>query len=366
MNLIAKFIVLFSFTLLLNFSVNGQQVSLITNLVNNINETSGLITVNQKLITHNDSGGEAALYEIDTLTGNYTRKVTISNATNNDWEDICIDSLYIYIADFGNNNGNRADLKIYKISITDFLNTPNDTVIADTINFNYADQSNFTPSPYTTNFDAEALISIEDSLYIFTKNWGNNWSNIYALPKTPGTYSTSKIDSINSQGLITGATYDKNNQNINLVGYTFSSAFFINISQYSSANFSNGTLHKTQLTVPASYQIEGISTNAQNTYYLTAEEHSSGSASLYKLINNSTNISNITNDVNYFYPNPATNLLYIKHKNIKLIEVYNLSGIKILQTKESVLDTSPLKKGLHLIKMINDDGNSIIQKLIIN
>ena len=70
-------------------------------------ETSGLLFLNGKLITHNDSGDDSNLYEIDTITGNITRTVSVSNATNIDWEDIAQDDTYIYIGDFGNNNGTR-------------------------------------------------------------------------------------------------------------------------------------------------------------------------------------------------------------------------------------------------------------------
>ncbi len=91
------------------------------------------------MITHNDSGGEPKLYEVDTLTGNVTREVLIQNATNKDWEDICHDETYIYIGDFGNNNNYRTDLKIYRITIEDYLNR--DTVEADVIAFNYQDQT---------------------------------------------------------------------------------------------------------------------------------------------------------------------------------------------------------------------------------
>ncbi len=80
-----------------------------------IAETSGLVFFDNRLITHNDSGGMNALYEINTGTGNISRTVTIQNATNVDWEDICTDNDYIYIGDFGNNNGNRTNLKIYKV-----------------------------------------------------------------------------------------------------------------------------------------------------------------------------------------------------------------------------------------------------------
>ena len=139
-------------------------------LPNPVIETSGLIFLNDKLITHNDSGNEPALFELDTVSGEITRKVIIRNATNVDWEDICYDDTYIYIGDIGNNSGSRTDLKIYRVSITNYLDAANDTVSADTIQFNYSDQSDFTPGSNQTNFDAEALISLGDSLYIFTKN----------------------------------------------------------------------------------------------------------------------------------------------------------------------------------------------------
>ena len=41
--------------------------------------------------------------------------LSVNKEENVDWEDITQDETHIYIADFGNNNGNRTDLKIYKI-----------------------------------------------------------------------------------------------------------------------------------------------------------------------------------------------------------------------------------------------------------
>jgi len=40
------------------------------------------------------------------------------------------------IADIGNNKGDRTDLKIYKVSISDYNLTENDTVIAERKAFN--------------------------------------------------------------------------------------------------------------------------------------------------------------------------------------------------------------------------------------
>lgn len=78
------YIVLLSFIL---FPILGQsqQLNLVVQLENTLKESSGLIYLNNKIITHNDSGNEAALYELDSLSGNTTRKIVVDNATNTDW-----------------------------------------------------------------------------------------------------------------------------------------------------------------------------------------------------------------------------------------------------------------------------------------
>ncbi|MBT4776353.1 MAG: hypothetical protein HON99_11600, partial [Crocinitomicaceae bacterium] len=74
---------------------NAQQADLITYLNDSIKETSGLIYLDGRLITHNDSGGAATLYEVDTNSGGILRETIVANASNVDWEDICYDSNYI-------------------------------------------------------------------------------------------------------------------------------------------------------------------------------------------------------------------------------------------------------------------------------
>ena len=56
-----------------------------------LSESSGIIYFNGKLITHNDSGGNNELYEVDLGTKVVIRTVTISNAQNVDWEWIVTD-----------------------------------------------------------------------------------------------------------------------------------------------------------------------------------------------------------------------------------------------------------------------------------
>ena len=191
-------------------------------LPTSLSESSGAIFFNDRLISHNDSGGENKLYELDTISGLVTRTVTISNATNVDWEDITQDDTSIYIGDIGNNvSGNRTDLKIYKISKSDYIN--NTSVNAETIAFSYSDQIDFSPkSANSTEWDAEALISFDvNNLILFTKNWVDGITKGYVIPKAAGTYSVSPLSTtLNSGGLITGGTYNPLTAKIYLVGYS--------------------------------------------------------------------------------------------------------------------------------------------------
>ena len=226
-----------------------------------LDETSGLLFYNNTLITHTDSGGKAELYEINPTTGAVTRTVEINNATNVDWEDIAQDSSYIYIGDIGNNSGDRTDLKIYKIPKADY-NTTDGAVTAEIIAFSYADQRDFTRLPNANNWDAEGLISYGDKLLVFTKNWADNCTNVYAIPKTSGTHSAVLVSSYNINGLITGADSSPDERLLYLVGYSTSEAPFVytihNIPEQSLDVFSGVVSEKMADIVSLGHQVEGI------------------------------------------------------------------------------------------------------------
>lgn len=344
----------------------GQQLTLVTTLQDSIQETSGLINLDGTLITHNDSGGQPALYELDSVSGNISRSVTIENATNTDWEDICHDSSYIYIGDFGNNSGSRTDLKIYRLLISDYLMTPNDTVTVDTINFSYLDQTDFNPGTFSTNFDAESIISYNDSLFIFTKNWGDNWTNIYALPKTPGTYQIEKIDSIDAQGLITGGVYDEATNAILLSGYTFTYPFIVEISGFTSTDFSSGTVNRYVLNPPwgSSIQIEAITSFSDNQYYLTAEVNAVGTSSLYRL-QSSLNINTIDQDLARIYPNPTSDCIQIRDVDFSVVEIYDALGVLQKTSDSQSIWIADLSKGTYFLIAKNASGGDIFSKKLI-
>ena len=57
-----------------------------------------------------------------------------------------------------------------------------------------------------TNFDAEAVVSIGNNLFLFTKNWGDLKTSVYKVPKEKGVYKLKTIGSYHINGLVAGAT----------------------------------------------------------------------------------------------------------------------------------------------------------------
>lgn len=356
---------------LISSSSFGQTVVEITSLTNQLIESSGMIRIDSKLITHNDSGGQAALFEIDTISGEPSRTVVISNADNIDWEDICKDDEFIYIGDFGNNQGTRSDLKIYKIAISDYLDTSDNIVSAEVIEFDYADQTDFTPSAFSTNFDAEAMISNGDQLHVFTKNWGNNWTNIYSIPKTPGDYSVQKVDSINIEGMVTGAVYDAGNEKIILTGYSILLApFLVQLTEFSDGPPSQGGITKVNLQMPQGFssQIEGIITGDNTTIYLTSEESFTGVSGLFRTqLDINLNTTEITKSEKPIYPNPSSDVVALSIEDLAYIELFDETGKQVLNSKQATFSVSTLPNGVYTVKIhIQGQQKFSIQKLIVS
>ena len=146
-----------------------------------INETSGLEYYNEKFLTHNDSGGEPVLYEFN-KEGKIVGKHKIDNCgMNDDWEDLTSDNENFYVANSGNNYGERKDLSIL------ILDKKNQFRCNGKIEFNYKNQINF-ESKSKHPYDSEGLISVGNKLIIFSKDRKNLITELYAIPKKPGSY----------------------------------------------------------------------------------------------------------------------------------------------------------------------------------
>ncbi|WP_340074010.1 T9SS type A sorting domain-containing protein [Leptobacterium sp. I13] len=326
-----------------------------------IEETSGLIFYNGKLITHNDSGNTPQLFEIDTLSNTITRTITVTNANNIDWEDITQDDNYIYIGDIGNNNGSRTDLKIYRIDKLQY--DTNISVTAEIIAFSYEDQIDFTPLPNANNWDAEALFSYNGKLYVCTKEWVSEQTTAYEIPIAPGAHTAINKGVYDVQGLITGATYSPDTGMLYLCGYSnLLQPFITSSSGISEENIFVGSQVKIALSSLGFSQIEGITCVSSNRYFLSSEKNTQVFVLDPKIYAFNTNDEVLdisfteTPGMPITYPNPVSDILYIKFPNtitFSSYSIYNMSGSlvkdEVITVSRTQIDFSGLQSGIYFM-----------------
>ncbi len=256
----------------------------IAQLPREVRETSGLIWFKDLFWTHNDSGGRPEIYGLDPLKGKIKAKLVVSNANNVDWEEIAQDDDYVYVGDFGNNRGVRKDLCIYKIPKSAFPSQGTLKVEAQKISFRWEKQTEFaTVADRTTNFDCEAMFATDDRLILFTKNWGNQHSDIYSLPKTPGDYTAVFLMEWNANGLITGADFDSKKQTLALCGYKNFTPFIWLIQDFNPVDIAGWNALRLELDDRGGSQTEGICFGPLNYVYVSTEETSIYPPRIFKI-----------------------------------------------------------------------------------
>jgi len=246
-----------------------------------INETSGLEFYNNNFITHNDSGGEPSLYVfneegkiVETIGLNKNPDFEIEN---NDWEDITNDNKYFFVADTGNNFGNRDNLNIIRVSIGANL------MVDGIIKISYSDQESFFPRP-KHKYDAEAIIIIDDKIALFSKDRENLNTDLYLVDKDQNGQQilTSKFN-YTVGSLITGGDYNKENSLLALVSYNSKGEqYMILFENFELNNLENNNFTKYKIPIERA-QIEAIKIIDHETFWITSEDEGVGSPFMYKI-----------------------------------------------------------------------------------
>ena len=347
----------------------AQQFRTLALLPSGLDENSGILVSSENGVWfHNDSGDSAKLYKTDTL-GALLRTITITNATNVDWEDITTDFQgNVYIGDIGNNDNNRQNLKIYKIAHPDSISGT--TTTAEVIDFVYGDQTLFPPADADRNYDAEALIWHQDSLYIFTKNRTvpyDGFTYVYQMPADTGTHVATRIDSFDTGEFsfllsITAASISEDGQNLALLngakvwlfsGFT-GNDFFANTPQV--FNLDNGLTQK-----------EAIDFVDNTTLYISDEQSSLGDAQLYIFdLAPYLDINIIAPEAAplLVYPNPSNGVFNIETKTNATYSIYNALGQVVYQTTNIPsdrleIDGSDWQSGIYYIEEAYQDSKAI-------
>ena len=343
-----------------------------------VSETSGLLFYNGKLITHNDSGDAPNLYEIDTLTGNISRTIPITNATNIDWEAISQDEEYLYIGDFGNNNGTRRDLKIYRILKSEYNNANH--VSSEIISFSYDDQTDFSTNPYQHDFDAEAFVVYNEQIILFSKNWASNTVKAYSIPKALGTHTAQIIGTYDSQGLITDAAYNAQDNSLMLCGYTRQgSLFLLYLYDISIDTPFNGIIERTNITISIGLgsQIEGITNIEGNKYFLSREYRNIAingiqlelQQHLFRFDNgsfNSLSVSSFGLPPIDIYPNPTGDILHISGAKIVKFVITDSKGSVLITKKNpsNQIQLDELNAGIYFVQISTSDQRTFTKQMM--
>ncbi len=250
-------------------------VQIIQTLSTTVNESSGIIYWQDQIWTHNDSGDDPNIYEVSMTSGEVSRTVTFADATARDWEDMAQDSAYVYVSDLGNNAGKRRDLAIYKGAKSDIL-AGKDEIPWTKLDITYPDRTDYKPPAYKHNFDCEALLAFKDSLYIFSKNHLDKHCRFYSVANDLPNQVIQLKDRFNTKGMITGASADKENGVLALLGYNLDpdvgnfGAFVWLFWDYPNRDFFNGKSKR--INMPFIAQAEGISYWKDNQFIISTEQ----------------------------------------------------------------------------------------------
>ncbi|MEX0846084.1 MAG: hypothetical protein WD022_12430 [Balneolaceae bacterium] len=258
-------------------------LNFITELPGNIDESSGLIYTPKGIFTHNDDN-KPEIFRINPVSGEILQTITIQNITFDDKEAITFDGEFLYLGDFGNNDGDRRDLKVVKISFAEITDEPMLNVSGEIIAFHYPEQSSFNLKKKDNAFDCEAMISSGDHIYLFTKQRNDHQTTLYAIPKKPGYHSAQKMDVFDVNGRVSDAALSPDSKTLLLLGYQddHQFPFLWKFSDFTRTDFFSGN-HKLSLISKSEldWQTEGITFINKNDLLISSERTNEVEASLY-------------------------------------------------------------------------------------
>ncbi len=332
-----------------NYPPTSYQLTPIALLPDALKETSGLAYFDQQLWSSNDANNTAELFLVDTLNGTILRQLSVAGTQNIDWEELAEDENHLYIGDFGNNMGNRTDLRILKITKSDMAQSS--VVSPESIEFSFSDQTDFSSNENSHNYDCEAFFFYQDSLYLFSKNWLDHRTRLYSLPATPGVHVARLRDSFNVSGLISGATINERGE-VLLLGYNGLSNFLWLLFDFQGDQFFSGNKRRIDLGgIGNNGQTEGISFTRNGEGYISAERISIGGAQfparllafesrqwtdpLVDAVSEAAPTPKLT-----VFPNPAYGAVHIKLSypltQVADIQLFSASGQLIFSDKMAV------------------------------
>lgn len=144
-----------------------------------LTECSGVVASRQHpglFWTHTDGGGpkKQILFAVR-RSGQPVKEFRVVGAVLQDWEDIAIDDAgHLYVADLGNNDGQRDQVAVYQVA------EPDPSGFQSVVRVNRAWPLRFAQEP----FDSEALFIWRGYGYVISKVTGNRRAGLYRFSLT--------------------------------------------------------------------------------------------------------------------------------------------------------------------------------------
>jgi len=252
-----------------------------------------------------------------------------------------------------------------------------------TINFSYPDQTDFTHEKFKHDYDCESMISINDSLYLFSKNWVDNKTRLYVVPKTPGIYNATLKDSFDVNGMITGATINSDST-ICLIGHDDTDPFIWLLFNYPESNLLSGNKRRIDLLGMGEFQTEAIGFVNGSKYYISNENNFASTANVYEFYTvqwitgiGNDNIISANNSLQFnVYPNPATSTINIdfdgevEKATVNFMDIMGrlifTNTINNLSSRQMEINISHLEQGIYFVEITANEIQNKVKKIIIN
>jgi hypothetical protein len=193
-------------------------------------ENSGIVRSRSRddlFWVHNDSGDDPRVYAIhadgsDYQSSRYSASpgVLLGGAINVDWEDITINNRNeLIVADVGNNRNDRRDLRIYVVPEPSPLASRSS--VFQSYFIRYPEQTAFPAAQDNFNFDCEGVFTVDDTIYLCSKNRSDRLCTVYRLdnPRPDRTNTLVPVSTLDLQGQVVGADADTDGLRLVLITY---------------------------------------------------------------------------------------------------------------------------------------------------
>ena len=285
------FLICLSFFFLLACQHNKSRTADINSLFSLpeiLSEVSGIVATDSLIWMIEDSGNKAVIYGLRS-DGEITKTIELNHLNNLDWEDLTRDKeKNLYIGDFGNNNNDRKDLVIYKISTEKSINS------IEKINFYYPEQTDFPAKKSEKLFDCEAFFLYQNYFYLFTKNRSKGFDGttlLYKIPAVAGNHPAQLIAKFKTCSnynscVITGASISPDEKRIVLLSHDRIWLF----EDFKGDEFLNGKI--TELALNHYSQKEAVSFKDNDKLIIADERTKKVGGNLYEISINTLKSSN--------------------------------------------------------------------------